>query len=778
MADNKATKAGARHSSSDIKLGRSVKAKAREIVRDMDELGFPDEQEIGNPGDVPAAKGDDLPAVDDAPIIFGAVKAAGEWELDVLYMPYGGPKNGKDAQGEYFSARTEEHADKFPHPVILYYHGFDPSGKPQGAPEVIGKALTRWADSAGRWVRIKLDSMSQYARRIWDSAQKGLARASSGSIAHLVRRDADGHLTNWPVVEISLIDTDGKRQPANSYAVALPATKSLYQRAGIEFPADITDDGATPQATGTPVGDPAEQGAKSQSQSSGELDMDEQKVSEIVAAALKAENARREAEQKAEAERQSKEQERIDAAVKAAEAKAAKEMEAMKAEYVKAGRLPLGEAPYQARFAEVSKYDDLDANDMAFLAATLTSKQGNVKGRLSESAAKALAIKIAEDKSEAVDINGREINLGEAGRMGLKALGIDPADVVSAKANEVNYSTLASYGDEWVGVEYSRRLWPAVRANTFVLQKLPQVEVPQGTESIKIPLESADPTFYKVAQTTDENATTKTPNATVPSSKLGTANQTLTVDKGGGRVQYSGEMEEDSLIPWASQLRAQLEKAAAENFEHVVIDGDTETGATTNINTIGGTPGGAEFYLLANGFRKLALVTNTANSASIGALADTSFLTVKNLMGAAGKNAADKQRVDFILDPNVYDKALQLASVKTADVFPNATVVEGELTKIWGYNVFRSYFMHWLSTTNPYKANTSGKVNLTNQALNTTGAFLMVRWDQWLFGWKRRILMETVRIPRADVTEITATMRFGLVYRDIEASAIGYNVTL
>jgi hypothetical protein len=237
-------------------------------------------------------------------------------------------------------------------------------------------------------------------------------------------------------------------------------------------------------------------------------------------------------------------------------------------------------------------------------------------------------------------------------------------------------------------------------------------------------------------------------------------------------------MEEDSLIPWASQLNAQMTLAAAETLEHVAIDGDTETGATTNINTIGGTPGGTEAYLNLNGFRKLALVTNTANSTSIGALADTTFLTIKNLMGPAGKNASDKTKVEFILDPNVYDKVLQLASVKTQDVFPNATLVDGELTKLWGYSVRRSYFMHWLSTTNPYQANTAGKVNLTNQALNTTGAALAVRYDQWLMGWKRRARLETVRIPRSDVTEITVTLRVGLVYRDTEAAAIGYNITL
>ena len=54
--DDLRAKAGARHSASDIKRGRGVKAKARDIVKDMDELGFLDEQEIGNPGVAPDRK--------------------------------------------------------------------------------------------------------------------------------------------------------------------------------------------------------------------------------------------------------------------------------------------------------------------------------------------------------------------------------------------------------------------------------------------------------------------------------------------------------------------------------------------------------------------------------------------------------------------------------------------------------------------------------------------------------------------------------------------------
>jgi hypothetical protein len=50
------TKAGARHNQDDIKRGRDVKRKAREIVDDMDQLGFEDPQDIGHPADMPMMK--------------------------------------------------------------------------------------------------------------------------------------------------------------------------------------------------------------------------------------------------------------------------------------------------------------------------------------------------------------------------------------------------------------------------------------------------------------------------------------------------------------------------------------------------------------------------------------------------------------------------------------------------------------------------------------------------------------------------------------------------
>ena len=74
------------------------------------------------------------------------------------------------------------------------------------------------------------------------------------------------------------------------------------------------------------------------------------------------------------------------------------------------------------------------------------------------------------------------------------------------------------------------------------------------------------------------------------------------------------------------------------------------------------------------------------------------------------------------------------------------------------------------------KANTAGKVDQTTTANNTTGSILAVRWDQWLLGYKRRMTMKIQEIPDSDASQIIAIARVGLAQRDVEASAISYNV--
>jgi hypothetical protein len=121
-------------------------------------------------------------------------------------------------------------------------------------------------------------------------------------------------------------------------------------------------------------------------------------------------------------------------------------------------------------------------------------------------------------------------------------------------------------------------------------------------------------------------------------------------------------------------------------------------------------------------------------------------------------------------------KALELADVKTRDVFTAATIEAGRLSAIYGYPVYVSHHMHKPQVTR--LTNAAGKIDLDTPGNNTKSALLAVRFDQWMMGWRRRMTIETMRWPRAQTTEITVTMRYGLVYRDTEASAISYNLTV
>jgi HK97 family phage major capsid protein len=745
MTTSSTIKAGARHNKNDqAKIDKWHKA-ADELKADMAELGATLEEM--QPESAPANA---LKAVSETPDelrVANYIVLFGGRDLEGVASER---RNADGTRGEFFTKNTIFESDatragQFP---IDWEHNTVRNRVIDGIRpgEYLGHVDWKTAriDERGVWVERVLNRRHKYMQYIEMLIKQGLI-GNSSEAKNIVKLET-GEIKKYPLVRDTL--TVQPMEPRMMTQNVVAALKAL----GLE--ADET----ASQATGAAgAAERSESGNTQPSQLTGVIDM----TQEEVLALIEKRDADKLAAAAAEAERQKAEKERTDAAVKAA-------LEAERAKIAAGRRLPFGgQAPHQARFADVSQYGSLDAGDIAFMGEMLRSSNK----QLSPGAAKALAIRVAEGKEE----------IHETGRQSMKALGLEPSDALDAtKANELNYTTQSGFGDEFVPTVWSSALWQNVRAATFVAAKLPQMEFSGPGDTFPIPLEGADPTFYRIGQATDTNATTGRPDATVGDSKVGTGNKNMTLGKMGARIIYTGEMTEDSIIPWVTQVRKQTEAAFAESLEHAVIDGDTVTAATSNINHIGGTPTSTgtkqDLFLIFDGFRKLPLITNTANRRSAsGTLVDTDFLATAQLMGAAGLYA-DRTKTDFIVDANVFWKVQQILSVKTRDVFSSATLENGMFSGIWGFKVWTSHFMHWRSTTNPRKANTSGFVDLTTQSNNTTGALLAVRWDQWLLGYKRRLTMKMQDIPDSDAQQLIVTARVGLIYRDVEASAITYNV--
>jgi hypothetical protein len=168
------------------------------------------------------------------------VRVKGHRELEVLGAPYGGHINGKDADGEYFSENTDFMLDLGERRPALYLHGKTPRGTNALQPPVIGKATASRRDTEGLWFDVALGE-GQLADRVWEAAQIGKARASSGAVNYLVRRSKDGEILSWPLAELSVFDTGQGRQPANQLASV--SLKSVFDNAGIEMPESFVKSG-------------------------------------------------------------------------------------------------------------------------------------------------------------------------------------------------------------------------------------------------------------------------------------------------------------------------------------------------------------------------------------------------------------------------------------------------------------------------------------------------------------------------------------------------------
>lgn len=158
-----------------------------------------------------------------------------EDEIEGLLLPWGGIHNGKDLDGEYFSAKTNFCLEWFPEPAtrpLLYDHGLDPDA----GPTVVGriKSIEIKADTGG-WMQAQLDKQSKYFAAIKEMVERGKLYLSSGAMAHLVQRGAKGELLRWPVVEGSLTPT-----PANLLAtVGYPEVAKHFKAIDVDLPESI-----------------------------------------------------------------------------------------------------------------------------------------------------------------------------------------------------------------------------------------------------------------------------------------------------------------------------------------------------------------------------------------------------------------------------------------------------------------------------------------------------------------------------------------------------------
>jgi HK97 family phage major capsid protein len=331
------------------------------------------------------------------------------------------------------------------------------------------------------------------------------------------------------------------------------------------------------------------------------------------------------------------------------------------------------------------------------------------------------------------------------------------------KADELNRSTLTGYGDEWVPDLWSAQIWAKARAENTVLGLLNSIDMPSNP--YELPVEGADASVFYVPETADENALTLGTASPIPDSRMGTGKVQLVARKLGLRVGITAELVEDSIVPVLSMYREQAVRAILDSIDYVLLNGDTTTTATGNINKDHAAPAASDRFLIFDGLRRMALVTNTTQRVDAANTAPTlaSLRSVRFKLDP--RYSTRPSDLAWIVDAATYAKMTSMAELMTVDkIGPQATVLTGQIGSIDGSPVLVSAEM---PTTGA-----NGKIGATG---NDRGTALVVYRPGWTVGYKRRVSVSVDYLSYYDTYQLTATVRLAFAPIDNRAVAVGFN---
>ncbi len=173
---------------------------------------------------------------------------------------------GRDMTGETFTPETDFMHALVPVKLVMYDHALG------HVRHVMGRARVD-PQERGLWVEAELDRHAEYMAEVERLLEAGALGWSSGSVGHLVEREA-GKILRWPIVEFSLTPTPAEPRTLGvhelrSLADIEPAVKAL-------LPQDAEDKSAP--ASVTVLRDEADGGASSEETTEvkmAEINMDE-----------------------------------------------------------------------------------------------------------------------------------------------------------------------------------------------------------------------------------------------------------------------------------------------------------------------------------------------------------------------------------------------------------------------------------------------------------------------------------------------------------------------
>lgn len=317
------------------------------------------------------------------------------------------------------------------------------------------------------------------------------------------------------------------------------------------------------------------------------------------------------------------------------------------------------------------------------------------------------------------------------------------------KAEDAMHTAVQAAGGAWVPTGWSSQMIEFYRTARHVPGLFQTIQMP--TNPYKPPIQTGRATIYNAGQATTSSA------GAITSSRPTTSVLEFNAEKPAGRILWSGEMNEDSIIPVLPMLRSELPKAMVEAIEDAHINGVKY--GTNHIDSDILALDDDDHRKMWDGLRYHA----SQNSAEYDVTSETtSYEYDDHVQGRMlmGKYAAidNPSRFAWIQSYKAYLLSTVFTELKRADYIglQNVTGLRGVVNLIGGSPVFVSEFVRQdLNASGVYDA-------LTTTYTETIGVYR----DGFQLGDRRNETIEVVRIARTDQFEIIIIKRcdFEAVY--------------
>lgn len=334
----------------------------------------------------------------------------------------------------------------------------------------------------------------------------------------------------------------------------------------------------------------------------------------------------------------------------------------------------------------------------------------------------------------------------------------------------------SGYGQQLVGAQYIGDMWDVARPESVVDSLISTFEMRAPVAYLPVP---AGLPRMKLVSETVSSSPTAFPTSKTPSNRV-----SVTASKFALRQLWSGELEEDAIIQFVPFLREQAAMALAHDMDALVLNGDTTTNGTGNINKDDEAPDASDYFLAHDGLRHAGLVDNTANGINVAGVVSVelfrdlrrTMLDVSNTMDWG--HPTNREDLVFVCDPETADMVEFLDDVLEWKKYNNqGAILGGEAARIMGHPI--------ISSVDLGKTEADGKQSYDTPSNNVKGQIVAFNRRGAVTGWLRRVRVETDRDISTDQNEIVYTLRRGMgrytptgAASGIEWAAVAYNISL